>query len=1294
PYTISDQEGSDVGLLAEFSMNDGVTWQVATVSGDTSGIVLADHDSSLVWQSRSDLLDQALTYGVQFRLTPYDPGGWGTADITLIDIDNLAPQGFGASGDAGASTITFWFDELVDKDTATNTSNFSLTGGLTAASINGTGAAEWSVKAPMPDRRWTASAGVINGKLYVAGGEDSDNNYTSTLFEYNPSTYTWATRTPMPTARGWAVAGVIDGKLYVAGGTNATDALSKLEVYDPSTNTWTTKTSMPNLTVHAAAGVIDGKLYVAGRQIGGIWYDTLVAYDPSTDSWTTLASMPTARVSAVAGVIDGKLYITGGSTTGDAFVSSLEVYDPSANSWSTLAPIPTDRNDAAAEVIDGKFYVAGGWNVSGTVADMEVYDPSTNTWTSQNPMPFPERHAVAGVIEGVLYLAGGEENDSQTLETYSALAPRFDLTLTSGQVLPDSSTSVTLTVSNISDIFGNTIATTLDTTFKPYFYDPTRPDIGLTALTGMQQGDISIQYLIGDVEGSPVSLLAEYSTDAGSTWQAASVSGDTIGIVAADYNNSLFWQSGTDLPDQMIFGVWLRLTPHDSGGWGIPDSISIDIDNLAPQSIGARAVAWSDSFEFWFDEPVVDARAMNTGNISITGLTVDTIEKVPNWVVEESNLIWRHAHAAVTVGRKIYLIGGIGDGGTDTHNSMEIFDLDTGQWELRGGYPINLNHGVWAVAVGNTIYAGGYEDRFYKYDLGGDTWTELTAVSGTGFAAAVVIDGLIYVAGGVDVQDEMDHLRIFNPTSETWSFGSSMLEPRHRAGHGVIDGKLYVAGGWNDSGEMISAEVYTPSTGTWENISPLPSPEGSAVGWALGDKLYAAGGDTLWVYDASDDAWSAVGRTPQNRVEHAITVFEGRAYTFGGIFESSQTTQVDSYDPINRYRAFLTTGQHMPESSINVGASNIDDLYGNSAGLLSVDFTPTDTNGDPTIALDAIDTEVGGDIAIGYTLTDIEGNPVNLSPRYSLDGGSSWLMMATDSDTVGITSDNYAGSIIWKSATDEPGLDNASVMIRIHAIDNAFETGNSDQITFHLDNNSVPALTISSGPSYSAVDTAWTIGYDLSDTESDTLALDAVFSLDAGATWNPAAVTGDTAGILSADYTGTLKWMVGRDVPAPGGGMVFRLTPRDNDPGISDEVALQAWNENAPAVTLSTSAVGEQSGDVVIEYQLSDLDNSTVSLAVEFATSGGTWSPATVTGATTGLTPSSGYDGSLTWQTATDLTGIDDQHVILRITPSDTETGTPDELEFHIDNNAVPVLAGFTTSGTARDITLTFTLTD
>jgi len=1271
PYLISDPEGGPIGLLAEYSLDSGSNWLSAAVSIDTSDIARADFDSSLVWQSGTNLADQSVD-GVWFRITPHDPLGWGVADITFIDIDNLAPQWVTAEGVVGDSTFTFGFDELVADSTATNTSNLSLSGGFTAGSIIGSDDDEWLTLAAAPTGGHGTVSGVINGKLYIAGG------YSGNPLEvYDPATNSWATKATMPTTRAHPVAGVIDNKLYVAGG----DSGPALEVYDPATDSWTILRPMPSAINCGTGGVIQGRFYV----VGGPGVDGLQIYDPATNSWTSKTSSSTIDNPGSAGVIDGKLYIAGGED-GGVPVTALEVYDPIADSWTALEPMSIARSFPVAGVIEGKLYVTGGYDGVNEIGVLEVYDPVGGSWTTLTSMPTPRTFATAGVIDGRLYVALG--GNRPTLEAYTALPTRFEVTLADGKTL--TSADVTVTASNIGDLHGNTISAPLDTAFTPDTLDLARPAVSLTEPTSIQGNDVTIPFIITDSDASEVGLFVDYSTDSGTSWQAASVSSDTSGIVVANYNSSLTWQSAIDLADQVATDTWLRFTPRDRYGPGTADTISIDIDNLAPGSIGARAVAGSDSLEFWFDEPVVDARAMNTGNITITGLTIDSIEKVPNWVTEAPNLLWRHGLAAVTVGRKIYLIGGSGDDGVDTHNSMEIFDLDTGQWELRGGYPFNIWLGTWAVVIGNTIYAGGYGGYFYKYDIESDTWTGLTATANIGFASAAVIDGLIYVAGGIGGSDA---LRFFNPTSESWSSGSPMAEPRHEAASGVIDGRFYVAGGNSDSGPLTSVEVYTPSTDTWEYASPLPSPEGGAAGWTLGDKLYVAGHHTLWVYDASTDTWSAADSTPQDRAQDAITVFEGRAYIFGGFFASGDKLLVDSYDPVNRYRAFLGSGDTIPFNPVNVSASNINDLYGNPAGILSVDFTPSDTNDDPLITLAPIDAEVSGDVTIGYTLSDTEGEPIDLSPRYSLDDGSTWSMMTTGSDTSGITSDSYVGTILWHSAVDEPGLDNESVKVRVHAIDNAVETGNFDVVTFHLDNNDLSAVSIT-GTAYGVSDTTWTVGYTLSDTESDTLSVDAEYSLDAGATWAPAAVSGDTSGIAAASYSGSLVWHAGRDVPNPGtGSMQLRLTPRDNDPGAADEVSLAPWNDNAPHITLSTPASGEQSGDVQIDYLISDLDDSTVDLTVEFATSGG-WAVATVSGTTTGLTPASGYNGSLTWDTVTDLAGIDDTDVMLRVTPSDTGGGTPDTLSFHIDNNAVPVLTGHSTSGLARDITLNFTLTD
>lgn len=73
--------------------------------------------------------------------------------------------------------------------------------------------------------------------------------------------------------------GVIDGKLYVAGGDGTFGLSSALDIYDAVTNKWTVESPMPAPRSTATGVVLGKKLY----------------YTPSTNRWATAATMPTPR---------------------------------------------------------------------------------------------------------------------------------------------------------------------------------------------------------------------------------------------------------------------------------------------------------------------------------------------------------------------------------------------------------------------------------------------------------------------------------------------------------------------------------------------------------------------------------------------------------------------------------------------------------------------------------------------------------------------------------------------------------------------------------------------------------------------------------------------------------------------------------------------------------------------------------------------------------------------------------------------------------------------------------------
>ena len=184
----------------------------------------------------------------------------------------------------------------------------------------------------MPIRSHGGAAAAIDGKLWVLAtpaGEGGFFTSPTRLFRYDPATDTWSEREPAPHHHHRAAVGVINGKIYVAGGMTKTlrndvtyqydpEPWGELDVYDPATNVWTTKARMPTARYGAAGGVIDGKLYVAG----GVGTEpaalsTMEMYDPATNTWAARAKMLTSREGTGAAVVGGVLHVLGGTSGPD-----------------------------------------------------------------------------------------------------------------------------------------------------------------------------------------------------------------------------------------------------------------------------------------------------------------------------------------------------------------------------------------------------------------------------------------------------------------------------------------------------------------------------------------------------------------------------------------------------------------------------------------------------------------------------------------------------------------------------------------------------------------------------------------------------------------------------------------------------------------------------------------------------------------------------------------------------------------------------------------------------------------
>lgn len=216
----------------------------------------------------------------------------------------------------------------------------------------------WFSAGPIPILNNHNNAATVDGALYTFGG------VANSTYRYNPQTDTWSTVAPSHFQHGGTAAvGVIDGKIYVAGGSGGGMMQNEVEYFDPPNNQWVMRAPMNVPRNHTAGAVIGGKFYVVGGRGSPNAPTALEVYDPNANAWTVLAPMPTARSGIAAAAVNGQLWVFGGELP--TLHPEVEVYNPVSNSWRRLANMPTPRHGIWASVIGNKIYLAGGGIVQG-----------------------------------------------------------------------------------------------------------------------------------------------------------------------------------------------------------------------------------------------------------------------------------------------------------------------------------------------------------------------------------------------------------------------------------------------------------------------------------------------------------------------------------------------------------------------------------------------------------------------------------------------------------------------------------------------------------------------------------------------------------------------------------------------------------------------------------------------------------------------------------------------------------------------------------------------------------------
>jgi len=260
----------------------------------------------------------------------------------------------------------------------------------------------WTTGTNMPDVHSFMSGGYVpdTGMIYILSGYNTGtvDSAQPNTWQYDPATDTWTDLTgtaPYPHPAGGFAYGVINGKLYTAGGRDALNlVINDTWEYDPVANTYTQRTDEPGTFENNVSGsaAASGSLWVfgggnpfVGDSKNKAVYQSMTApfelrkaafpwpfvrglkapkqpatsssgrfYDPGTDTWSSSPNMNAVRSFVSGGAIGESLIIAAGGFDGGTTVATAET---EAVCSGGPTPTPTATSTATPSctpiVIDG-----------------------------------------------------------------------------------------------------------------------------------------------------------------------------------------------------------------------------------------------------------------------------------------------------------------------------------------------------------------------------------------------------------------------------------------------------------------------------------------------------------------------------------------------------------------------------------------------------------------------------------------------------------------------------------------------------------------------------------------------------------------------------------------------------------------------------------------------------------------------------------------------------------------------------------------------------------------------------
>jgi serine/threonine protein kinase/N-acetylneuraminic acid mutarotase len=315
---------------------------------------------------------------------------------------------------------------------------------------------------------------------------------------------------------------------------------------------------------------------------------------------------------------------------------------------------------------------------------------------------------------------------------------------------------------------------------------------------------------------------------------------------------------------------------------------------------------------------VVGDRIIVTGGVDAGGKLLNTTEIFDgaSWKLGAPIPTPRQMVGAASDGKLVYVLGGTN--GTSDLATVEAFDPAADTWTTLPELPGRRSDFGVAYADGRLVVAGGASGgqplkSVVAFDLAAQSWNGLPDLGTARHGMAVAAVGkTVYAIGGstgvgdAQITASAEALKLAprkpQPAPE-WRSLPDAPTARLMMAWTVLDGKIWVAGGMREGETLQTVESYDPQTGAWQPQPPLPIPLHHATAATYRGEVVVIGGATDVIAEASNKVfalrggqWAELPALQHARAAAAAAVVGDKLVVVGGQNDKQLVGQTEVFD--------------------------------------------------------------------------------------------------------------------------------------------------------------------------------------------------------------------------------------------------------------------------------------------------------------------------------------------------------------------------------------------------------------